>query len=153
MRIIAPVTDYIPASLLTTLNDIVVRGAAAPERQPGLLRAIGIHIGNNVRNAGGAQIIGGVGFPSSAIIVLAVDATALNPNWSVGFSDGTDHRCIFLRLNGTSIGSGNANIAWIERPAGVFLTGVISAIGADGFTITWTIAGGINIQFVYLCLP
>ena len=32
MRIATPVTDYIPASILTTLNDLVIRGAADPER-------------------------------------------------------------------------------------------------------------------------
>ena len=38
MQITAPVTDYIPASILTTLGDHVVRGAAIPERAA--LRAV-----------------------------------------------------------------------------------------------------------------
>lgn len=32
MRIIAPVTDYIPKSILTTVGDRIIRGVAIPER-------------------------------------------------------------------------------------------------------------------------
>lgn len=45
MRIAVPVTDYIPASILTTLNDLVIRGAAAPVRY-GQLSAVHARITN-----------------------------------------------------------------------------------------------------------
>lgn len=45
MQLVAPVTDYIPASILTTLGDMPIRGAAIPER-------IGMRSGVLVRLSG-----------------------------------------------------------------------------------------------------
>jgi hypothetical protein len=153
MELIAPVTDYIPASILTTLNDIVVRGAADPERKAGLLRAIGIKIGHLTRNAAGDQVVSGVGFNPSVVIFLAADDTTTNKNWSVGFDDGTTADNICGSYNGTRVEYSTFGGVHIRRDATNYLYGSISAKGADGFTITWTINGACTLDFIYLALP
>ena len=35
----------------------------------------------------------------------------------------------------------------------LIVIGVVTVIGADGFTINWTLGGANSAQFYYLCLP
>ncbi len=196
MIITAPVTDYIPASILTTQGDIVQRGAAQPQRLAagvfgigyrsggigalvgqlqlagamntylkgtGLganpnyrvlaLRDTGIHIGTNTRNVAGNQVITGVGFESSVIIFVAVDSVTSNQNWSIGFDNEAVHQSTYRAYNGTAITSNTTNSLTIVRDISNMLLGLLSAIGADGFTITWTLTGACSLKYMYLCLP
>ena len=41
----------------------------------------------------------------------------------------------------------------ILRDAGNHLEGVISAVGADGFTVTWSLTGACSVEVLVLCLP
>ena len=72
MIITAPVTDYIPASVLTTLGDLVIRGAAIPERHPALTRII-------MCNDAGAQA-----FPNGAdtLIEFPTEVIDRKEEWS-----------------------------------------------------------------------
>lgn len=152
MQIIAPVTDYIPASILTTPGDIVIRGAAGPER----LAEIdwrGVHIDNELRNAGGNQVIAGVGFESSVVMFIARDDNGMDMNYSWGFDNGTLHCCIAqVGDAGASVTENTMSIK-IDRGGGNSITGVITAIGANGFTIFWTLSGNCVANFIYLCRP
>lgn len=196
MIITAPVTDYIPASILTTHGDIIARGATIPERVPTAnanaflegrgvgytpwfryidsllnqymkgagagtnptfsplaLRDTGVHIGDGTRAAAGAQVIAGVGYQASVIIFLALDNTLANMNWSVGFDNGTQHTVIGISMNHTELYESDTVSLRVRRDVGNRLEGVITAIGADGFTITWAIQGACSIRYKYLCLP
>lgn len=196
MRIVVPLTDYIPASIMTEDGDMVSRrdgiaareqcygygyvkqslgadtnlgnlmlaglnnlyfkgsGAAAFAAFSGLaLRDTGVHIGNNTRNVGGNQVIAGVGFESSAIIFLAADDVPANMNWSVGFSNGDNDMCLQFYTTGTDVAIDNAFCMHIDRAGANALFSVVSAIGADGFTLDWTLLGACVLDFTYICLP
>jgi len=114
-------------------------GATAPEW------ANGVYIGTttyDTSTASGTQNITGVGFKPSKIILLTVVDSA--PEASIGFDDGTSHRCI---ANQGCVAAGNwtdyANnsIFLYQTDGTVFVIGYVSALGADGFTITWAKTG------------
>jgi len=195
MQLIAPVTDYIPASMLTTVGDMVVRGAVAPERlakavdssnlisgggpsnptwslythvlnqyyksREGVqfpafsalaLRDGGFHIGDDWRDSPGDQVITGVGFETSLVIFLAM-ATGGGIDFSIGFDTGTI-RCLYAQrqLGATATMTDNHSIS-LEIAGGNWIRGLITAVGADGFTITWTENGVADVTFYYICLP
>ncbi len=196
MIITAPVTDYIPASLLTTQGDMLVRGPAIPQRlekiagvnnlinrtgvgipewlqissgldlyykgsgagliplfSPLALRDTGIHIGNDTRTTSGNQVITGVGFQSSAIIMLGIDVVLTLANLSIGFSDGTVNMRISLNYEGLRCGIAYSNCIEILSTGSNYIRGVINTIGADGFTITWSQLGTTETNYIYICLP
>ena len=159
---------------MTTLGDLVARGVAIPERLapaaagtvlksagvgalpaflPHYLGDTGIHIADDTRDTGGDQVIAGVGFTSSVIIFFACDTTASQENLSWGFDDGTVHMCTNYMVDGTAAGLSAGYSILINRDGGNNLGGVVSAIGGDGFTITWTLVGACGAKFLYLCLP
>lgn len=161
-------------SLLTTQGDLWVRGAADPQRiAAGLLdtylkgqgagelpiyekmalRDTGVHIGNSTRDAAGDQAIAGVGFQPSIVIFLTTDHTTTNQNWSVGFDDGTVHQIMYRYENGTFVGEIDTASLRIFRAVTDLIYGSITTLGGDGFTITWSLIGACDCDFIYLCLP
>lgn len=174
MIITAPVTDYIPASILTTHGDLVERGVADPERLAAAavdlyfkaqgagatpiyealaLRDTGIHVDNDTRNTGGNQVITGVGFQSSLIIFLAVGSPSTDRNWVVGFDNITFHACLQHHTDGTRVTITTSKSIIIYKAGANQLQGQVTVIGADGFTINWSLTGAITCNFIYLCLP
>ena len=155
MIITTPVTDYIPASILTNLNDIVLRGAADPERAAGLLRAIGTHIGYDTRSAGsGDQVITGVGYNASVVVFLAHGKMGVNEQFSIGFDDGTTHECIFKSWTGLIVHSATKSLFVWTADTPDNHQGYISAKDGDGFTITWVKNGTPpEAGFIYWCIP
>ncbi len=194
--ITAPITDYIPASLLTTNGDTIARQdglvvakgcgthgevkssqgvglniisldlsnalnfymkgagvAVNPTFAPLALRDTGIHIANFGQSAAGNQVITGVGFTASVIIFLAVDTITGDVDMSWGFDNGTIHMCQFQHTNGTEVSVNTTRSINIYLSASHHIEGYVSAIGADGFTITWTLTGTRGASIVYLCLP
>ncbi len=170
----AAATLEVLKDIFTTQGDIIIEGAAGEERLAAaaagnFLRAAGagaspawaklalsdtgIHIGNNTRDAAGAQVITGVGFESSVIIFLCADDVPTNMNFSVGFSNLTTNRCLSFYNDGTESIISVGPCCYIERAGANFLSGAVSAIGADGFTITWSETGACVLDFIYLCLP
>lgn len=153
MQLIAPITDYIPASILTTLNDIVVRGAVLPARQPGLIRAFGTEIWNTARNAGGVQTLNVFAYAPSYVIFLANDGVHANQNWSVGIDDGDKAYCLARAINGTEVEVFLGESIHIERDAGNSLFGEISTIRDTGIDITWTLVGACNLALIMVGIP
>ena len=129
------------------------QGASDPIYEKLALKDTGIKIGNGTRNTAGDQVITGVGFESSVIIFIAGDAdSVLNFSNSWGFDNGTVHMCQMVRDDGVSQLINTGFSIFIET-TGDILKGLISAIGADGYTITWTLTGTKSVNFIYLCLP
>ncbi|MBW8036356.1 MAG: hypothetical protein FVQ79_12180 [Planctomycetes bacterium] len=218
MKITAPVTDYIRASIMTVQGDLVTRGAAAPERlgvgvwgrvlqltgagpipawapfrellidngdiwiksagtlgkiaagalntyfkgqgaanlpiyEKLALRDTGVKIGSSFRSTGGTQVITGVGFIPSLVIFLAVDFTTTAQNWSIGFSEGVENMCIERYLNGTKVIRNTGRCIDIDKDVGNIIYAVLASMDADGFTLTWTLTGTVQANFIYLCLP
>lgn len=196
MQITAPVTDYIPASVLTAQGDLVVRGVANPERlaktatphflgstvggaYPGwhnvegtlnqylkaagvgtfpaistlALRDTGIHIATVDRNAAGAQAFTGAGFRPSLLILCLTDATPANLNFSIGFTDGTHNFCMFRESGGPSTWREVTQCGHISRGGGNTLSCVLASFDADGFTLTWSLAGAIDTDGFYVLIP
>ena len=128
-------------------------GGSEPIYEALALRDTGIHIGNDSRAVGGDQVITGVGFETSVVIFMANDNTLANQNWSIGFDDGTTPFCMTRFNNGTEVTRDVSDSIMIQRDAGNLIRGEISAIGADGFTITWSLVGAAPAIYMYLCLP
>lgn len=130
------------------------RGAGElPLFEPLSLSDGGIWTGIGTRNAGGDQVIAGVGFQPSVVFFLACDDVEANMNWSVGFDKLTSFANLNCKENNSKINVETTRSIYISRGAGNFLQGSISAFGADGFTIDWVIGGACVVDYVYLCLP
>ncbi len=113
-------------------------GAIAPEW------AVGMKIGTftkDTADATGTQEISGVGFKPSFVIFFAVTNVAAEA--SFGFDDGSNAYSIDDWHNRTADtwSYSVVNSIQLNQAAGIIYSGVISVLGADGFTITWTKAG------------
>ena len=121
------------------------------------LRDTGIHIGDNSRAGAagsGVQVITGVGFEPSVIIITAAIDVGTEIAWSIGFGKVGQNMCIYRQHDNAVTHHNTMCIYWFEAAAADAWTGYITAVGADGFTITWTKTGApSNIGIVYLCLP
>jgi len=89
--------------------------------------------------ATGAVAYTGVGFLPSHIVFLGVVSTAAV---SVGIDDGTTHYNVNVSIAATSVfAPDSSNSICLTESAGKTQTAVVSALGADGFTLTWTRTG------------
>lgn len=95
----------------------------------------------DIATASGTQALTGVGFTSKAVLFLAT-VVATGHVASVGFDDGVTGACLYDN-NAVLTGSwGHAPASLILQVSnGNYASGVISAWGADGATITWTKTG------------
>jgi len=115
-------------------------------------------VGNNTWAGGTAtQAITGVGFQPSLIEIHAtVDSggSGTNPGISLGRYDGTNTNTIYMYFNGLASANSAAdttNIVNIQS-GGAGYTATISAVGGDGFTLSWTqVGGGRTIDYTYIC--
>ena len=92
--------------------------------------------------ASGDQAITGVGFkPSNAIFIATVNDSA--GRMSIGLDNGTAKLTMIDYYNTTAntYYIVNTKSIYIDDGAGVRYSGLISALGADGCTITWTREG------------
>ena len=101
----------------------------------------GIKLGTftiDTATATGSQAISGVGFKPSHII-LFIDIASTR-EFSVGFDDGTNH----YSVNDNSASTANTygtQVDWsmiLYQSEGVNYLGLVSVLGADGFTVSWT---------------
>ena len=88
----------------------------------------------------GDQSITGVGFkPSLVLLIVGVNATA---QISFGIDNGTAHyHAGFSAPDGNTWYIETDRSIWLYQASGVYLSGLVSALGTDGFTITWTKTG------------
>ena len=101
----------------------------------------GIKLGTftiDTATATGSQAISGVGFkPSHIILLMDIAGTK---EFSVGFDDGTNH----YSVNDNSASTANTygtQVDWsmiLYQSEGVNYLGLVSVLGADGFTVSWT---------------
>ena len=161
-------------SILTTIGDFFVRGVSIPERLAAgvldsylkgqgagikpiyeklALRNTGIKIGSMVRTTAGDQVVTGIGFEPSVIIFFATDTLTANQNFSWGIGIVGSNQCVYVGDDMTFSLVIVAQSIYIRRSSGNTMTGKITTVSSDGFTITWTLAGTSEAQVVYLCLP
>lgn len=162
MKIMQTITDYIRRSILTTQGDLLVRGAAVAERLvaaaggqvlksggvgalPGWeaphLSENGFEMGTITRSTNGAEVITGVGFQPSLVIFLFRDNAPTNVNIGIGFDYLTKRICSYLGADGTEVQTSAVFSIMVLRGAGNYMTAVVSALGGDGFTVTYSLTG------------
>jgi len=161
-------------NIFTTKGDLIIQGESAEERLAGgLLNTVlkgqgagekpifekptlldtGIEIGESTRDGSGVQIISGLAFRPSVVFFIANDETQTNMNFSIGFDDGTTHKCIYQGTNHTMSGLAGTWSIYIMRAGTDHIEGFISSMKADGFEITWNETGSCAADFAYLALP
>lgn len=118
-------------------------GEFLPETLSTGLAAFSKKIGSftiDTSTATGTQAVTGVGFQPQLILFLACQDTT--DEVSVGFDDGTNKGSVGF-YNGNWYISTSYSISDLEAvgvtPATYY--GVVSALGADGFTVSWTKTG------------
>jgi len=162
MKIMQTITDYIMKSILTTHGDLVVRGAALPERLAAValgqvLKSAGVGakpawgvpkledglfaMGSFSRSTAGDEVVTGVGFQPSLVVFFTSDATATNMNSSIGFDTGTLQKGQTVRSNHTEIVNISGYSINMYRGGVNYIQGEITTKSADGFTVTFTLAG------------
>lgn len=173
MHIMQSITDYILKSILTTHGDLVVRGASIPERLAavavgqvfksggvGASPAWGVpSIGNmnmkivtGFRDTAGAEVITGVGFQPSAFIFFGYDEEPTRYGRSFGF-DLITSRMVMVTNSDTGYDNyTNTHSVYSYDDGSNYIAGVVSAVGADGFTITWTETGTAGCRYVCLAI-
>lgn len=102
-----------------------------------------IYVGSfqiDTATASGVQVITGVGFQPRAVSFNAgVNGTS---EFSTGFDDLTNRRVSFqANTAGVFWGNSTASILLNQVDGAITYSGYISAVSADGFTITWTKVG------------
>ncbi|MBA7581963.1 hypothetical protein ES708_23880 [subsurface metagenome] len=95
----------------------------------------------------------GIGFQPSVVIFVAADSYTSSPNFSWGFDTLTQRYVIFQGGAAPYSGVDVNNSIYIKEAGGDTIKGVISALGSDGFTITFTEIGAAQAYCTYLCLP
>jgi len=132
----ASATNVLGTLAIGTANYKMFANAAGdlPEWAAGIKMGV---ITKNTADADGTNNISGVGFkPSNVIFFANTDGTV---QASVGFDNGTLHYVLAKVL--TNWGNNTTVSILLYQSAGVTYTGYISALGSDGFTITWVKAG------------
>lgn len=113
---------------------------------------LAVKIGFAIRNTSGAQVISGVGFQPSVVLFFALDTVTGDHNRSWGFDDGSSHMSIRLEQDGTVHDMNTGVSVYVKLDSGNYIYSWITALGGDGFTITWTVVGNRGCKFVYLAL-
>lgn len=148
----AAVTEALAAGALDTY--LKAQGAGVvPIYEKMHLKDTGIKIGNGSRNASGAQVIAGVGFQPSTVLFIACDDTFTRFNMSWGFDDGTVHASLVVYNDGVNQSILSTHSIEIRVDGDNHIDAVITALGSDGFTITWDLTGACICDFMYLALP
>lgn len=105
----------------------------------------------DLSTASGTQAITGVGFTPRLVIILANQTG--NARTSIGIDDGTNHYSVYMADAGNAFRTATATSINADSTT-TGQSGYISALGADGFTITWTKTGSPTGTFtlMYLCI-
>ena len=108
------------------------QGVTAPIYEALALRDTGVFIGNSTRNAGGDEVIAGVGFQPSVVIFVASDIASGNANLSWGFDNGIVHMIMALIGDGAANEQDLTKSVRINSGGGNIIEGSISASGPTG---------------------
>jgi hypothetical protein len=126
---------------------------------------VSAYVGTFTKRSGtGTQDITGVGFTPKAIVFWTTLRTAQDgfeaaaQRFCFGFSDGTNHTAVSRASENGSLDTagGHRNdccLLIVDLDNSVNSVGVVSALGADGFTVNWTTAAGhANVLINFLAL-
>lgn len=162
MRLVQVVSDFIRRSILTTEGDLVVRGAADPQRlASGLLNTFlagrgaaelpaweghklsdhHMTIGGFTKSTGGYEVISGLDFRPSIVIFITYGGGSDPKSWSIGWDFFTERMCIISYFGGSAM---TINTLWsinISVSVGNQMFGRISAFSDEGFTVYFTETG------------
>lgn len=174
MRITAPVTDYIPKSILTTTGDLAVHGAAIPERLAGgaldtyfkgqgagvlpiyenlSLWDIPFSSGTFNRSTAGIESLRYIGYRPSIVFFGFCDIVPGNANWGFGMENPSYRWAVVQLDNGISASSYTTFSIVVRRSTVNYLTGEILSWYSDGFEITFTLVGATGATIVWVALP
>lgn len=93
------------------------------------------------RAASGDEVITGLGFRPSLVILLAADSVANNRNMSTGIDNGDSALCL-EHFQGIAESHVEVSHSYhIRRTAVNHIHGEVSAFAADGFTVTSILTG------------
>jgi len=147
---------------VTTEGDLIVRGATICERLAavavgqvfqsagtGTIPVWGIPFiaganmatGSYSYGATGDEVVSGLGFKPGLVIFVARDDSVPGPGYSIGFDDGTVKMAVGAANDDSDVTIGVTASMRFERTAGNTLISSISAIGADGFTVSHVVSG------------
>ena len=106
--------------------------AALPAWGKMSLSDTGVKIVQHARTTSGNQVVTGIGFKPSLIILLRADGES----WSIGFDNGTSHMCIyfdtFLNIYRTDLSQSIYNGGGTD-----YIEAKVSALSSDGFTLAY----------------
>ena len=106
-------------------------------------------VGSSARSAAGVQAITGVGFKPTLVVITACDDVADSHSHGHATSS-TDDECLKL-INGAGGSISSGNIVDIDDGGGGTLSAVLTSMDSDGFTLTWSLGGAVDLSFVYEC--
>lgn len=112
-----------------------------------------VKISNDSRNTSGVQVIAGIGFTASLIIFHAADGSGGQENLSQGADDGIVHNCVYYHGDGTLVSLSSTYSIVVDQGSGNDISGYVSDIGADDYTITWALNGTQAVKFIGICFP
>ena len=122
---------------------------AAAHHTPGILNAA---IGNFTRDAAGDQVISGLGFEPTVVIFFCYGEGGTHQIQSSGFDDSVTRKCVYFRGDVVDVAETSTNSICAFKDASNRILGFISAKGADGFTVTWTLTGTMTAFVSYLAI-
>lgn len=127
---------------LTALTSIPSAAGAIPTAN--LTNALQVKVGafsRDISTATGTQAVTGVGFQPKAVIVIANTNTTAKT--SIGFTDGTSQGVIhdYQEESADGWGVSSSYTIFVVHGSGVYYSGSITTLGADGFTVSWTKTG------------
>jgi len=157
----------------TTHGDLIIRGADVCERLAAVavgqvlksagigaipawskpsISDLGFKIGYFTRDPSGDEVVTGLGFLPKLVIFFCVDTVTTYIDLSWGFDDGTIHMCSQLYNNGLASTIDLTDSIHVQHDGSTHMIGRITARVADGFTVTFTRTGVINIKCLYFAI-
>jgi len=120
-----------------------------PALPPGIAK---LYIGSFSRGSAGAQAITGVGFSPKAVIFLASDPDIATEAFSQGFDKQDQRACAYKGGSVATVYQSTARSIVIQVDASNIIRGYITSMDADGFTVTWDLAGSATAYVVFLAM-
>jgi hypothetical protein len=115
------------------------------------LRDTGVKFGIASISTSGNTVITGVGFTPSVVLLVAIDSLS-SASMSFGVDNGTTHSNVALYGDGSTSHQASTLSIDIYKSTAT-MSGYVSTVGADGFTIAATVSGTIEVHVLYLALP
>lgn len=173
MRIMQLITDYIRKSILTTHGDLVVRGATIPERLAAVavgqvLKSAGVGAkpawggpsigdmnmaaGSYGVSVGGDIVTTGLGFLPKLLFFLSHDLTSANMNFCFGIDNNVNMCEVFQHTSGSDFFHNVTASITIKRDVSNHIIGSVTALGGDGFTVSYILTGTCGVSVTWFAI-